>query len=71
MVNLRFVDLAPPYRIVEAVSFVTTDLTKTHRRGHVFPVHPVYAEWCSVPDGTAAIWELERCIMDALRPWAF
>ncbi len=25
MVNVRFVDLAPPHRIVEAVSFVTTD----------------------------------------------
>jgi uncharacterized protein YndB with AHSA1/START domain len=27
MVNVRFVELAPPHRIVEAISFVTTDPT--------------------------------------------
>jgi uncharacterized protein YndB with AHSA1/START domain len=40
MVKVRFVELTPPHRIVEAVSFVTTDpaffgemmLTATHRR---------------------------------------
>jgi hypothetical protein len=45
MVNLRFVELAPPRRIVEAVSFVTADPA-------FFGEMTMVATFEAVPDGT-------------------
>ncbi len=40
------------------------------RGGYVFPVRSVYASGGAFRMEQPKIWELERCVMDALRPWA-